>query len=41
MLLRRLGVEPDQAPVVLWRQQVLHNPSNADLARVLGLRRLN
>jgi thioredoxin reductase (NADPH) len=41
MLLRRLGVEPDQAPVVLWRQQVLHNPSNADLARVIGLRRLD
>jgi thioredoxin reductase (NADPH) len=39
MLLRRLGVEPDQAPVVLWRQQVLRNPSNAELAHLLGLRR--
>jgi thioredoxin reductase (NADPH) len=39
MLLRRLDVEPDRAPVVLWRQQVLRNPSNAELAHLLGLRR--
>jgi thioredoxin reductase (NADPH) len=37
-LLQRLGVTPEQTPVVIWRgEQVLHNPSNADLARVIGL----
>jgi thioredoxin reductase (NADPH) len=36
-LLRRLGVEPSDTPVVIWRQRVLRNPSNAELARMLGL----
>jgi thioredoxin reductase (NADPH) len=36
-LLRRLEVPPDRTPVVLWGGQVLHNPSNAELARVIGL----
>ncbi len=37
-LLRELGVRPEQTPVVIWRgQQVLRNPSNADLARTIGL----
>jgi thioredoxin reductase (NADPH) len=38
-LLRRLGVRPDETPVVLWRDQVLRNPANAELAQLLGLRR--
>ena len=37
-LLRGLRVAPDQTPVVLWRERVLHNPSNAELARAIGLR---
>ncbi|GAA1802329.1 FAD-dependent oxidoreductase [Luedemannella flava] len=37
-LLQRIGVPPEQAPVVVWRSaQVLRNPSNAELARVVGL----
>ena len=37
-LLRRLGVAPEDTPIVLWREQVLHNPTNAELAHLLGLR---
>lgn len=37
-MLRRLGVRPGETPVVLWRDQVLRNPSNQDLARLAGLR---
>jgi thioredoxin reductase (NADPH) len=38
-LLERLGVTPEETPVVIWRgRQVLRNPSNAQLARMLGLR---
>jgi thioredoxin reductase (NADPH) len=38
-LLRQLGVAPDDTPVVIWKgQSVLRNPSNADLASVIGLR---
>jgi thioredoxin reductase (NADPH) len=38
-LLRRLGVAPEETPVVVWRgSEVLRNPSNAELARLLGLR---
>jgi thioredoxin reductase (NADPH) len=37
-LLRELGVKPEETPVVIWRGvQVLRNPSNAELARVIGL----
>jgi thioredoxin reductase (NADPH) len=37
-LLQRLGVPPEQTPVVIWRgTRVLRNPSNAELARVVGL----
>jgi thioredoxin reductase (NADPH) len=37
-LLQRLDVPPEQTPVVIWRgTQVLHNPSNAELARTVGL----
>jgi thioredoxin reductase (NADPH) len=37
-LLRQLGVRPEETPVVIWRgEQVLRNPSNIELARVIGL----
>ncbi|MDX6232822.1 MAG: thioredoxin reductase [Nocardioidaceae bacterium] len=38
-MLRQLGVAPHETPVVVWRgEQVLRNPSNAELAELLGLR---
>jgi thioredoxin reductase (NADPH) len=37
-LLDRLGVAPEETPVVIWGSRVLHNPSNAELAAVIGLR---
>ena len=38
-LLRRLGIRSEETPVVIWRgEHVLRNPSNAELARLLGLR---
>ncbi|MFL9658093.1 FAD-dependent oxidoreductase [Streptomyces sp. PB17] len=37
-LLRRFGIRPEETPVVLWKgDQVLRNPSNAELARIIGL----
>jgi len=37
-LLCLLGVSPEETPVVIWRKDcVLRNPSNAELARVIGL----
>jgi thioredoxin reductase (NADPH) len=36
-LLRRLGISPTETPVVIWREQVLRNPANAELARAVGL----
>ena len=37
-LLRQLGIQPGDTPVVIWRgEQVLRNPTNAELARVIGL----
>ena len=39
-MLRRLGVQPSEAPIVLLGPgKVLRNPSNVELARALGLRR--
>jgi thioredoxin reductase (NADPH) len=38
-LLRRLSISAKDTPVVIWRDRVLRNPSNAELARVAGLRR--
>jgi thioredoxin reductase (NADPH) len=39
LLLRGLSISPEETPVVIWRgEQVLRNPSNAELARVIGLR---
>lgn len=37
-LLRSLSVTASETPVVIWRNTVLRNPSNAELARVAGLR---
>jgi thioredoxin reductase (NADPH) len=37
-LLRRLGITPDQTPIVICPgNQVLRNPSNAEVARAIGL----
>jgi thioredoxin reductase (NADPH) len=36
---RQLGLEPSETPVVVHAHQMLRNPSNEELARVLGLRR--
>lgn len=39
-LLRQLEIPPNETPVVIWGGvQVLRNPSNAELARVIGLRK--
>ena len=38
-ILRRLDIRPEQTPVVIWKgQNVLRNPSNGELASVIGLR---
>jgi thioredoxin reductase (NADPH) len=37
-LLRGLGVAPEETPVVIWGKNVLRNPSNGALARMIGLR---
>jgi thioredoxin reductase (NADPH) len=36
-LVRKLGITPDETPVVVWKGHVLRNPSWAELARVIGL----
>lgn len=36
-LLKRLGVPPEQTPVVVCRQHFRRNPSNEDLAKCLGI----
>ncbi len=36
-LLREVDVSPRETPVVIWRGEVLRNPSNAELARAVGL----
>src|SRR5215211_1693686 len=37
-LLRQFNVRPEETPVVIWKgAEILRNPSNADLARVLGI----
>ena len=38
-LVRRLSIDATDTPVVIWRDRVLRNPSNAELALVAGLRR--
>src|SRR5947209_17989676 len=36
-LLRPFGIGPDETPVVVRRERVLRNPSNAELAQLVGL----
>ncbi|MFJ8935916.1 FAD-dependent oxidoreductase [Streptomyces sp. NPDC102365] len=37
-LLRRFSIRPEETPVVLWKgERILRNPSNAELARLIGL----
>ena len=37
-ILREMGVGPEETPVVIWRgTHILRNPSNVELARVIGL----
>jgi thioredoxin reductase (NADPH) len=36
---RRLGLQPSETPIVIHGHQMFRNPSNDELARVLGLRR--
>jgi thioredoxin reductase (NADPH) len=37
-LLRQFNVRPEETPVVIWKgTEILRNPSNVDLARVLGI----
>ena len=37
-MLRSLGIAPQDTPVVIWGREVLRNPTNADLARRIGLK---
>ena len=38
-VLQELGVPPEDTPIVIWGgNQVLRNPTNAELGRLLGLR---
>ena len=37
-MLRRLGVSETETPVVVWGEKALRNPSNAELAAMVGLR---
>ncbi|HEY0534373.1 MAG TPA: FAD-dependent oxidoreductase [Actinoplanes sp.] len=37
-MLRQFGVSVSDTPVVIWRDQVLRNPSHAELSRIAGLR---
>jgi thioredoxin reductase (NADPH) len=37
-LLERLGVRPEETPVVVWGSQVWRNPGNAELAAAVGMR---
>ncbi|NMH99793.1 FAD-dependent oxidoreductase [Pseudonocardia acidicola] len=37
-MLQHLGISPDETPVVIWRDRVLRNPGNAELAALMGLR---
>lgn len=36
-LLHQFDIGPDETPVVVWRDRVLRNPSNAELAQLVGL----
>jgi thioredoxin reductase (NADPH) len=36
-LLREMGIPPKDIPLVVWGQHILRNPSNAELAELIGL----
>ncbi|MGH3629565.1 MAG: FAD-dependent oxidoreductase [Sciscionella sp.] len=36
-LLHRLGLRPEETPVVVWRNRVLRNPGNAEVAELAGM----
>lgn len=36
-LLRQMGVAPEETPVVIWRDRVIRNPTNAEVARLVSL----
>jgi thioredoxin reductase (NADPH) len=36
-VLHQLGVAPEETPIVIWGRRLLRNPSNAELAAVVGL----
>lgn len=36
-IVRDLGLGPETLPIVIWQDQVLRNPTNAELARAVGL----
>ena len=36
-LVEQLGVAPEDTPIIIWGEHVLRNPTNAELARVIGL----
>lgn len=36
-LVRRFGISTEQTPVVIWGDHVLRNPTNSELARLVGL----
>ncbi|MEA2366540.1 MAG: thioredoxin reductase [Thermoleophilaceae bacterium] len=35
-MLQRMGIRPEETPVVVWGDLVLRNPSNSELAKALG-----
>jgi thioredoxin reductase (NADPH) len=37
-LVAELGVPPEETPIVIWGDRVLRNPSNAEVATIVGLR---
>jgi thioredoxin reductase (NADPH) len=38
-LLERFGAKPSEKPVVIWQgRDVLKNPTNSELARIIGLK---
>jgi thioredoxin reductase (NADPH) len=36
-LLRQLKVAPEDTPIILWSDRILRNPTNAELAKAIGL----
>lgn len=38
-ILQRFNIQKEDTPVVIWQKRILRNPSNEDLANLLGLRK--